>query len=62
LGDSTAPLISAGAGVMLGLTRAIWLRLAGADYTHVWMDPLNGHSLRDSVAITSGFELRFGNW
>jgi hypothetical protein len=60
--DSTAPLISAGAGVMLGLTRAMWLRLAGADYSHVWMDPLNGHKLRDSVAITSGFELRFGNW
>jgi len=48
--------------VMLGLTRAMWLRLAGADYTHVWMDPLNGHKLRDTVAITSGFELRFGNW
>jgi hypothetical protein len=60
--DSTAPAISVGGGLKLGLTRAFSLRLAGIDYTRTGLATLNGRPAANNLQISSGFELRLGNW
>jgi hypothetical protein len=54
--------VSLGAGVNIGINRALGLRLASVDYLHSWLSPLNGVEFRDGLRFSTGLTVNIGGW
>jgi hypothetical protein len=54
--------LSIGAGVDLGINRALGLRLASLDYMHSWLSPLNGSDFHDGIRLSTGLIVNMGSW
>jgi hypothetical protein len=53
--------VSIGAGVDLGINRAIGLRLAGVDYLHSWISTMNGSDFRNGIRFSTGLIVSVGS-
>ncbi len=54
--------ISMGAGVDIGINRALGFRLASVDYLHSWLSPLNGVDFSGGVRFSTGLIVNMGSW
>jgi len=54
--------VSLGAGVDIGINRALGYRLASVDYLHSWLSRLNGSDLSDGLRISTGLIVNMGSW
>jgi hypothetical protein len=54
--------VSIGAGVDVGINRALGLRLASVDYLHSWLSQLNGSDFRDGIRFSTGLIVNMGSW
>jgi hypothetical protein len=53
--------VSAGTGLDLHFNRALGFRLIGVEYTHSWINDLNGFATR-GFQVKTGMVLRMGTW
>ena len=60
--EVTGLAVSANAGVDLKLHPAIALRVVDLGYMHSWHSRLDGISYSNTVQLTAGLVVRFGNW
>jgi hypothetical protein len=54
--------ISMGAGVDIGINRALGFRLASVDYLHSWLSGLNGAEFREGIRFSTGLIVNMGSW
>jgi hypothetical protein len=54
--------VSLGAGLDLGINRALGYRLASVDYLHSWLSKLNGSDFSNGVRISTGLIVNMGSW
>ncbi len=54
--------LSIGAGVDIGINRALGFRLASLDYLHSWLSPLNGSNFQDGFRFSTGLIVNMGSW
>jgi hypothetical protein len=54
--------VSVGAGVDVGINRAIGLRLASIDYLRSWLNPVNGVDFREGIRLSTGLIVNVGGW
>ncbi len=54
--------ISLGAGVDVGINRALGLRLASVDYLHSWLSNLNGADFHEGIRFSTGLIVNMGSW
>jgi len=54
--------VSIGAGVDIGINRAIGLRLASVDYLHSWLSDMNGSDFRNGIRFSTGLIVNVGSW
>ncbi len=54
--------VSIGAGVDVGLNRALGLRLASVDYLHSWLSRMNGSDFSDGFRLSTGLIVNMGSW
>jgi hypothetical protein len=54
--------VSIGAGVDIGINRALGLRLASVDYLHSWLSEMNGSDFRNGIRFSSGLMVNMGSW
>jgi hypothetical protein len=60
--EATGPALKAGLGVDYKLNHALSLRVAGVDYMHTWMGPVNSAAYCPGVQVTTGLILSMGTW
>jgi hypothetical protein len=60
--DGVGWAVQAGAGVDYKFNRALQIRLANLEYTHAWLNPVNGVNYRNSVQFSGGLVLSMGTW
>jgi len=54
--------VSIGAGVDVGINRALGLRLASIDYLHSWLSGLNGSDFSEGIRFSTGLIVNMGSW
>lgn len=54
--------MAAGIGLDLRLNRALALRIVGLEYTHTWVQDLNGFAVPNGPQVKTGIALRMGTW
>ncbi len=54
--------LSIGAGVDVGINRALGLRLGSVDYLHSWLSPLNGWQFQEGIRFSTGMIVNMGSW
>jgi len=54
--------LSVGAGVDVGINRALGLRLASVEYLRSWLDRLNGSAFNNGVRVSTGLIVNVGSW
>jgi len=60
--ESTGLALSVGGGVDYRLYPGLALRVAGLDYLHSWLSPVNGRDFDTGIRLTTGVVLRLGTW
>jgi len=54
--------ISLSGGVNVGINRAFGLRLASFEYTHSWVDRIEGYDLSNGLKVSTGLIFNVGSW
>ncbi len=54
--------VSLGAGVDIGINRALGFRLASVDYLHSWLSKLNGGDFHEGIRVSTGLIVNMGSW
>jgi hypothetical protein len=54
--------LSIGAGIDIGINRALGFRLASVDYLHSWISPLNGSNFNEGIRLSTGLIVNMGSW
>jgi hypothetical protein len=54
--------LSIGAGIDIGINRALGFRLASVDYLHSWLSPLNGSNFNEGIRLSTGLIVNMGSW
>ncbi len=54
--------LSIGAGVDIGINRALGFRLASVDYMHSWLSRLNGADFHEGIRVSTGLIVNMGSW
>ena len=54
--------IAAGIGLDFKFNRALAFRIVDLEYTHSWMNELNGFAARNGLQVKMGLVLHMGNW
>jgi len=54
--------VSAGGGVVVGINRAIGLRLGSVEYVRSWTDRINGYDFSRGLRVSTGLVVNIGSW
>jgi hypothetical protein len=60
--ESNSFAVAGGGGVDYACNQALTIRVADFTYRHSWAPPMWGRDFSNTVKVTSGLVIRFGNW